>query len=142
MIRNVWGLSNVAHNYFIEHVTGCKHIRTIIFQRFLTFIQSLLKSKKKCLVALANFVVQDQGSTTCQNLNVISKESGLEDILEMNPHSVVDKIVYSSIPEEDEWKINLLDELLQLKSRDLEFDGQDSLNLDEIQKLIKWIASV
>ena len=72
MIRNVWGLSNVAHKYLIEHVSSSKHIRTIVYQRFLTFIQSLMRSKKKCLTALAKFVVNDPGSTTCQNLNIIS----------------------------------------------------------------------
>ena len=134
MIRNAWGLSNVAHKYLMEHVSGSKHIRTVIFQRFLTFIQSLRNSKKRCLSALANFVVNDQGSTTCQNLNLITKESGLSFIL--------DSIVYNSIPAEDYWKVDLLEELLLLRTGDFEFEGEEGLTFDEVQALIKWVSSV
>ena len=138
MIRNVWGLSNVAHKYLMEHVSGSKHIRTIIFQRFLSFIQSLRNSKKRCLSALADFVVNDQGSTTCQNLNLITKESGLSYILDWNPNIVKDSIVYKEIPEEDHWKVDILDELLQLRTGDLIFEGDAGLNSDgqAIQRFI------
>ena len=142
MIRNVWGLSNVAHKYFIEHVSDSKHIKSIIFKRFLTFIQSIRNSKKKCLAALADFCCNDQGSTSCQNLNIISKESGLDNILDRHPSEILQEIVYSPIPIEDLWKINLLDELFQLRSGNLELEGDSDLTYDEIQDLIKWVTSV
>ena len=85
---------------------------------------ALRNSKKKCLSALAEFACKDQGSTTCQNLNIISKESGLDDILERNPNMVLNNIIYSPIPEEDRWKVNMLDELLQVRSGLLELDGK------------------
>ena len=141
MIRNVWGLSNVAHKYLIEHVSSSKHIRTIVYQRFLTFIQSLMRSKKKCLTALANFVVNDPGSTTCQNLNIISIESGLSNLLDINPNFVKNSILYAPMPAEDSWKVDLLDELLLLRTGDLEFEGNEGLKFDELQALIKWISS-
>ena len=140
MIRNVWGLSNIAHKYLMEHVSSSKHIRTIVYQRFLTFIQSLMRSKKKCLSALVNFVVNDPGSTTCQNLNIISKESGLTNILEKNPNFVKNSIMYAPIPAEDSWKVDLLDELLLLRSGDLELEGNEGLKFDELQALLKWVS--
>ena len=126
----------------MEHVSGSKHIRTVIFQRFLTFIQSLRNSKKRCLSALANFVINDKGSTTCQNLNLITKESGLSFILDWNPNIVRDSIIYNSIPAEDYWKVDLLDELLLLRTGDFEFEGEEGLTFDEVQALIKWVSSV
>ena len=85
---------------------------------------------------------KDQGSTTCQNLNRISKESGLDNILERNPRSINNQIIYSPIPAEDIWKVNLLDELLQVRSGMLEFEGDNGLSFDELQSLIKWTSAV
>ena len=100
-----------------------------------------MSSKKKCLRALVNFVVNDQGSTTCQNLNIISKESGLSSILDKNPNFVKNSIMYAPMPDEDSWKVDLLDELFLIRSGDLEFEGNDGLKFDELQALIKWVSS-
>ena len=80
-------------------------------------------------------------STTCQNLNLISKESGLTNILDKDPNFVKNSIIYATMPDEDSWKVDLLDELLQLKTGDLEFMGNDGLKFDELDALIKWISS-
>ena len=95
----------------------------------------------KCLSALVKFVVNDQGSTTCQNLNLITKESGLTNILDKNPNFVKNIISYATIPDEDNWKVDLLDELLQLRNGDLEFGGNEGLKFEELQALIKWVSS-
>ena len=49
--------------------------------------------------------------------------------------------MYASMPAEDSWKVDLLDELLLLRTGDLEFEGNEGLKFDELQALIKWISS-
>ena len=51
-------------------------------------------------------------------------------------------IVYWPIPQEELWKVHILDELLQVKFGDLEFDGDNGLTSEELQELIKCIASI
>ena len=43
MIRSVWNISNTAHRYLIEELSGTKHIRTKLFLRYLNFINSIRK---------------------------------------------------------------------------------------------------
>ena len=45
------------------------------------------------------------------------------------------------MPDEDSWKVDLLDELFLIRSGDLEFEGNDGLKFDELQALIKWVSS-
>ena len=75
-------------------------------------------------------------------MNLITKESGLSYIINWNPNIVKDSIVYKQIPEDDHWKVDILDELLQLRTGDLIFEGDEGLNSDEVQALIKWVSSM
>ena len=49
LIRNIWNLPNTCHRYFIEAISESRHLKSIICERSLTFYQSLVNSKKKCL---------------------------------------------------------------------------------------------
>ena len=54
---------------------------------------------------------------------------------------IVNAYNYATIPDEDYWKVDLLDELLQIRNGDLEFGGNDGLKFDELEALIKWVSS-
>ena len=140
MIRNIWNLPNITHKYFLEDISESPHIKSIFFQRFLSFINSIRISKKKCLSALAQFACKDQGSVTCQNLNLISKESGIQNVLEMNPRAVSQNICYAPVPDQDRWKVGFLKELLHLRQGHLELEANE-FTLDEINTLIKEVAT-
>ena len=140
MIRNVWNLPNTTHKYFIEQISESPHLKTILCQRFLTFINSIRTSKKKCLSALAEVACCDQGSSTCQNLNLISELSGLENILEISPRMLSQQIVYEAVPESEAWRVPLLKELLSLKSNDLTLPD-NFLTKDELEDLIRFTAT-
>ena len=45
-VRHMWRLPCNTHRYFIEPLGGC-HAKTMIYCRFVKFIQSILKSDKK-----------------------------------------------------------------------------------------------
>ena len=141
MVRSVWNVSNTAHRYLIEELSETKHIRTKLFQRYINFINSLRKSKKTCLSALAEVAINDQGSTTRKNLNLISAESGCQDVLEMDPRSLACNIVYSRIPDEEQWKVDFLREIMSLRSGDLVLEN-DILTGEEIQKLIYCVSAM
>ena len=66
LVRTIWKLPNTAHTYFIEEISEFPHLKAILSQRFLSFMPSLLNSKKKCLSQLAKKTIYDQGSITGQ----------------------------------------------------------------------------
>ena len=139
MIRSVWNVSNTGHRYLIEELSETKHIRTKLFQRYLNFINSLRKSKKRCLSSLAEMAISDQASTTRRNLNIISAESGFENVLEMDPKCVGNRIVYEKIPDEDLWKVDFLREAMSIRNGELHLEN---FNGKEIQTIIYCISSM
>ena len=140
MIRTVWNLPNTTHCYFVEHISNAKHIKAVFYQRYLTFIQTLCKSEKKCLAALANLSCKDNGSLTKQNLNLISEDTGCENILDANPRFIASQTVYAEVPEEEKWRIAILKELLLVRDEDLEI-GDDLLSSEELNDLINMICT-
>ena len=122
-------------------VQRTKHIRTKLFLRYLNFINSIRKSKKKCLSSLAEMAICDQTSTTKKNLNVISAESGFENVLDMDPRSVVSNIEYEKIPDEEQWKVEFLREIMSVRNGELEFQD-NQFEMKEIQTLVNYISSM
>lgn len=129
--------------YFIEELSNCKHIMSIIFQRYLGFMSSLLNSKKHCLSALARLVLNDEGSLSSQNIETISKKADLKYILTLSPKVVADAVVYSEVPAEEEWRIDLLRELIAIQRNevDLDFGELSPFSKSEIEDLIEIVAT-
>ena len=146
MVRMAWNLPNTAHTYFIEDISEAPHLKAILSQRYLTFIHSLLNSKKKCLSQLALKTIYDQGSITGQNINLIASESGYNrfNILNMAPSCVANEIRFSPVPEESKWKIQLLKELLSLCDGELcmrEDENEQAFSREELQNLIAFVST-
>ena len=110
-------------------------LMVILYKIYLSFIQSILASHKNCLVSLASRMTKDQGSITKKNLNLISHESGFEEVLGVAPSFVV------SIGEE--WRHSLLNELLELRKYNLELNSDDKVEftLEELNGMINLVAS-
>ena len=114
-----------------------------IFQRYLGFMTSLLSSQKDCLSSLARLVLDDKGSLSSQNIETIKDKSGLEDVLSLSPQVVADEIVYCEVPLGEEWRIDMLKELLLLKRKkcELDFGELAPFSNNEIDDLIAFVAT-
>ena len=140
MIRDIWNLPRNTHKYFIENISESKHLKSVIIQKYLTFILSIRNSKKKCLASLAKLACEDKSSTTSQNLDLISRESGIENVLEENPRTVANSLQYCPVPHEEEWRLGFLKELLLLRNGQMEVEN-DELSQEEINDLITIVAT-
>ena len=140
MIRINWNLPNTTHRYFIEEISNSKHIKVTFYERYLGFINSIRKSSKKCLSSLANIMCGDNGSLTRQNLNIISEDSGYENVLGANPRYISSLIKYAEVPEEEKWRINFLQELLLIRDNKLQID-QNLLLKEEIEDIINFLCT-
>ena len=76
MLENSWNTSVrimhdlplQTHRAFIEPVSKCKHLKFVLLERFLIFLDQIKKSKKSVPKHLLNFIKQDVRSTTGSNL--------------------------------------------------------------------------
>ena len=85
--------------------------------------------------------INDQTSTTRQNLNLISAESGIINVLEIDPRSVICNIEYERIPEEEQWKVDFLREIMSVRNGNLEFED-NQFDSKEIQTLVNYISAM
>ena len=132
MVRLVWNLPNTTHKYLIEEISKKQHVKASLCQRYLIFVKTLRNSKKKCVASLANRVCNDQNSITKKNLNLIEEESNCIEILSLNPCYVSSQIKYAPIPNEEMWRVSLLEELIQIRSHDFVLEGFTKKEIDDL----------
>ena len=58
LVRKVFNVPNTTHRYLIERLSGSKHLKSILYQRYLSFVLSLTNSRKECLSSLIKVSVQ------------------------------------------------------------------------------------
>ena len=140
MVRSIWNLPNTTHRYFIEEISEAPHLKASLYKRYLNFVKGNLKSEKKCLSALAYRVCHDQGSITRHNINKIETDSNCQDVLSLDANFVSLQVKYAPVPDEEQWRISLLKELIGLRNQEFFLeDGQ--LTRDEIKDLIGFVAT-
>ena len=54
---------------------------------------------------------------------MIEKETNCIDILSLNPRFVASHVKYAPIPDEEVWRVNLLEELIRIRSHDCVLEG-------------------
>ena len=72
-------------------------------------------------------------------VNIISIESGIMNVLDVDSRSVGNNITYQNIPEDDHWKVEFLREAMAIRNGDLLLDNFER---KEIQTIINCIASM
>ena len=144
LIRIIWKLPNTSHRYFLEEISESSHLKSILSQRYLGFMHSLIGSKKKCLSELAKKLMFDQGSISGQNIDYIAKSAGYDRFSVMNesPRSVASAIKYAPVSHNSIWKVSFLKELLNVRDGDLCVGNEEEgFSKEEIQQLINLVST-
>ena len=133
--RLMLGLHRETHRFFIEPVSGTKHIIYHLYKRFVRFVSQMLKSEKPALRSLCWKLLKTSRSTTGRNIRtlMIRYDCGTFSELEKN---IVKDVPYVAADEKDEWKIEAVKDLTEAK-----FDGNilpnfTSTEIDEIRQYI------
>ena len=145
MLENSWNLSfrvmyNLplqTHRYFVESISRKPHARTMILKRFLRFTELIMKSEKVALKTVFMMIKRDVNSVTGNNLRKMMLMFGKSDISDLCTDDL-DKMKYAPVPSSDEWRINLLNELIDVK-----FGNSliENLNQEEIDDIIQFVCT-
>ena len=139
-IRNVLKIDRQTHRYLIEPLSGCTHLKTLISSRYATFYHSLINSKKKSVRFLARISASDQRTVMGRTLSSLLSTCKLksEELPQLNAGLIKKNMVFSRIPSEDEWRIPLGQELLQLRDRsNLDLPG---FSLEEQEEILHYLC--
>ena len=141
-VRHMWNLPFNTHRFFIEPLEGI-HSKTMFYCRFIKFLQSILKTDKKACIFMLYKILKDERTITGRNANLILKETNEDNILNVNVNLFKRNHRFYDLPDNSDWKINLVKELTNLKSNLLavEFDDNSNLTTDEIDDMIIFVTT-
>ena len=96
----------------MEPVSENSHLKVKLIKRFLKFFQTLESCDKPHIKYLVKLQKTDFRSVFGSNVRNICEEANVEDISQV----FISDISYSPVPPEEEWRIPLLMELLDIRS--------------------------
>ena len=138
-IRHMWGLPLASHRFLVEALGGT-HARTMLFSRFASFIQSLLRSEKAPVLLLLFKVCDNVNTITGKNIRYILTETKNKDIFQLNLKKLKREYRFSTVKKEDNWKIGFMKELVELKHSNLEQEDLE-LSVEEVDTIIEYLAT-
>ena len=134
-IRNVFNLPWTTHRFFIEEVSGTPHPKTMLCTRVVKFWETLRSCKKNSVRFLANLVYNDKKTLTGKTVSNIAMDCRVERG-ELSRVTVKNIRYFPPLPE-DEWKVKLLRELLDIRDGRAAVPG---LGYEEITAMITEIC--
>ena len=129
--RIMLGIPRNSHRYFIEPLTDTRHITHSLYKRYLQFINNIKSSKKPSLKKMLDVVKSDCRSNTGRNLRKLMKRLGKSTIDDVSREDLR-KLTYNEVPTGDTWKINMAQEILELKNGNMMVNNLSSDEIDEI----------
>ena len=137
-VKMIWDLPPPTHTRYLESLSPVPHLEAVLTGRYIGFIQNLMNSKNPLLRLTFSSSCNDLNSLTGQNLQYL-----LQKYNKLTYHALVaDKIsikksrVYS-LPDDESWKINLIEEISLIKKEHLEID----FDLENLDKVLEYICT-
>ena len=125
----------VCHDKLIDILISEQiHLKTVLCSRFVSFCESMCKSRKLSIWLLFDLCKNDQRTKLCKNLSNIANETYV-DKLSLNKSLVKSNMIYAN-PAENAW-IPLLKDLQLIRSNQNVLEG---FNYDEIDVIIDDIC--
>ena len=120
-VRMVYKLPSHTHNNLIESLSSCPHVKTMLASRFVQFHKSLIENGKSCIRLLSSLCTDDLKTIHGKNLFHLGRQLDC-DIEELSSSFVKEHLKFRPLPEEDEWRIPLLLNLLAIRNDSMELD--------------------
>ena len=129
-VRQMFGLNMKTHRYIIEPISGT-HLKSILIKRFLKFIEKVRYSRKSTLSHILKFIENDCRSTAGNNLRNILLLTQKNQISQLDPIDAM-LMQYHPIEDHNVWRINQIEELIEIIYRSSEVPGFDTTDLKYI----------
>ena len=133
-MRIMFRLPRETHCYLSEPISEQYHMRSLITSRFLGFISRIRNSKKDSVRSMLKAIEYDNRSVTGRNLRKILLQSEEQDINNLKP--VQGYTVYRAVPEGEEYRINFIYDLLELR----ENQQYTNLSMNEIENMLAFLC--
>ena len=129
-INFMYNLPWETHRCLLEPLSGLAHVSKFLLSRYISFICKLRNSKKTSIRELFETVKSDVRITTGTNLRTamfMLEKNTIGELLESNLH-----YEYQKMATEDNWKVELLKELIEVREDSLSLEQFEIAEIDEI----------
>ena len=133
-IKIMFDLPWATHRYFLEPLTETPHMTRILVRRYLSFIEKIQNSSKYAPKKLLEIARNDVRTTTGSNVRKIMLLAGTKTVGDLKNIDVE----YHKVSKENEWRIDLLKELVEVRQGELIVPGMDK---DEVDKILEFICT-
>ena len=140
-IKVMFDLPWPTHRWLCESLFGT-HMKLMIYSRYVSFLNNIcVKSEKASVKSLLKVVQNDVRSQTGGNLKKILMDTGVKIIPGITHKSEFDAFKVYPIPEDQKWRLPLLESLLDIRDEQWEIrfeeeDDEDQLDEDDIEGMI------
>ena len=139
MLENSWNtavrlmhdLPLQTHRYFIEPVSEVAHLKFVLIERFLGFLEQIQNSSKIIPNHVLNYAKSDVRSITGSNVRNILLLTEKDAIEHVTKHDVK-KLKYREVTIEDSWKIDIVKEIIEIKNDQLSLNDFTKEELNDI----------
>ena len=135
-VRLMFDLPLQTHRYFVCPLSESTHLRFILMKRFLSFAKKCEVSKKRTVRHLFNVVKNNVQSITGSNIRNILLLLNKDDLSQVAPSDTL-SLTYNQVDKNEQWRIQFLKELIEIKHGNLRID----LEPDEIDLMIADICT-
>ena len=137
------GVELQVHRMFIESLDGV-HAQTMIFSRYVNFLQSVRKCNKLPVMYLLEKVRMDMNTLTGCNIRHVLNETGNQDLFKIKVGQLKKEFKFQELPEEELRRVNMIKEIVDLKQNVLvlESDNDDiQLSDQELTEILEYLAT-
>ena len=134
--RIMLGIPRNSHRYFFEPLSDTKHTTFSLFKRYIKLVDSIESSSESVLKRMLRIVRRDCRSNTGKNLRklMLAGKTSFDDLKKGD----FNDLIYNEIPEGEEWKIRLVEELIEMKNGIMDVK---ILTSNEINEILTYIVT-
>ena len=111
--------------------------KKLLIKRFISFLHQIQSSRRNATKQLLQFIHSNTESTTGNNVRKILRLKGKSHWTKIKG-SDIDNISYCDIDNADKWRVNFVNELLEIKRNEIEVDG---LLVEEIDSMLDYVCT-
>ena len=141
-VRHMWDLPYNSHRYLIEELSGV-HASTMLICRFINFIQSIKKSPKSAVQYLYQKVKNNLNTVTGRNIRFVVEASGCKSIEKIKTSELKRKLKFCESSTENDWKIKMIKEIVDLKQNVLFLDDESDVLFDneDLESIVEFLST-
>ena len=138
----MWGLPFNAHKYLVEKLSGT-HASTMLMLRYIKFIQSIKKSPNLAVKFLYQKIHKNVNTVTGRNVAYILQATGFTEMEDINLWEVKKKVVFCETNPADEWKVDFIKEIVNIKHKVLVLDavGGMCFDNDDLEDIVDYLCT-